>query len=224
MTMKPMEILKHPDRDKMDEEPLSPQITPSSGSEKKEGDGTVTEVVVDYSEAPPTLRARIHLLLEEPRSSPAAMYTAIFMLVLICLSVLVLVLEPLVSGQYQDEYSDTEALVWDTIEVTLTIFFGIEILARACVCNALGTTTFSRWLMNPGTLCDFLSILPYFTDLLLKQAGDSFKLLRLIRLIRLGRVMRVTRSAGGVVSKERMEVLQPVTVVLVVIWGIYLKK
>lgn len=193
----------------------------------KDGEGAVGEVdeAEKWAHAPHTCRARLHLLLEEPGSSTAALYIAVTMLVLISISVFVLVLEPLVSGQDKDAYSDTTKLVWTTIEIFLTVVFILEILARALVCNALGTRTFREWISDPRTLCDIVAVLPYFTDLVLDSAGDSFKLLRLIRLLRLGRVMRMGRiSKMGHFSPNVIESLQPAAIIMVVIWAIYLKK
>jgi len=189
-----------------------------------------------------SLRARLNLVFEEPGSSPAAMWWAIFMLVVILLSVFVLVLEPLASGSDKDTYSDTEKTTWTVVEIVFTAIFGFELFARGCVASAAATwdeiengerktfrknKTFVKWIREPGTICDFAAVLPYFTDLAMNSAGGSFKLLLVIRMLRIGRVMRISRMAklAGRVSDSGigMELLQSVSVVMVVIWGIYLK-
>jgi Ca2+-binding EF-hand superfamily protein len=177
-------------------------------------------------------RARLHLLLEEPLSSTGAMVMAFAMLVVIMLSVLVLLLEPLISGPDKKEHSETEKQIWKISELIFTVIFGTEIVLRMSVCNALGKQTFLQWLMNPSTIIDIAAVVPYFTDLLLDSAGDSFKVLRVLRLFRIGRVMRISRVAKLASSMQNKKkksgatskIFQPVCVVLVVIWGIYLKN
>merc|ERR1719174_2506683 len=141
------------------------------------------------------------------------------------MSVLVLVVEPLVSGTDKEKYSETEEIVWTAIEIVFTVIFSLELLVRASVANALGTKTLCGFLKNPGTICDIFAVIPYYTDLILSAAGGHLKMLRFIRDLRVGRVMRITRLSkmANMLGVHGARMLQPVAVVLVVTWGIYLK-
>jgi Ca2+-binding EF-hand superfamily protein len=244
------EILPHPSKSDEDDDLKSPPIARELSSASKQTIGTTssgqskrTSVWVDEEPKPcfqgspsmialethqtVSIRAKLHILLEEPSSSPLAARISIVMLVVIIFSVLVLVLEPLVSEGSEKKHSDDEKAVWNVMEVTFTVIFSLELLIRGYVANALGTKTTCQWLREPGTIVDIAAVLPYFTDLVLDNTGSNeFKLLRVIRLLRIGRVMRVSRMAKLSVRlcKMDLDVMQPVSVVLVVIWGIYLKN
>lgn len=209
----------------------NPSVYSASTSPMKRGQSTAwaestTEEEEEELSVPNTCRARLHLLLEEPTSSSTAASVSIVMLGTILLSVFILVLEPLVSGQSKDKYSDAESSAWTAMEIIFTVIFTIELLLRAIVADALGTRTFWSWLRDPGTICDIAAVVPYFLDLVLDEAGSSFKMLRVIRVLRIGRVMRVSRMAKATskVLKMDAEMVTPILVVLVVIWGIYLKN
>lgn len=172
-----------------------------------------------------TARAKLYLLLEEPTSSRAATFVSQVMLILILLSVFVLVLEPFISDDDKDLRTATENTVWTAVEIVFTFIFTLELLARASVANALGTQTLCGFLKNPGTICDIFAVIPYYTDLILSAAGGHLKMLRFIRVLRVGRVMRITRLSkmANMLGVHGARMLQPVAVVLVVTWGIYLK-
>jgi hypothetical protein len=185
------------------------------------------EVIVGVDDAELSCRLRVYLFLEEPTSSREAHLFAFVMLLIILLSVAILFAEPLVSGPNQDEHSDMEKTIWKVSETVFSILFTFELLVRGCVASAPPEHTFCKWLVDPSTLIDIAAVLPYYTDIILASFGDSFKALRIIRMMRIGRVMRIARMGklSGRVSKNKCsEILTPIAVVLVVIWGIYLKN
>jgi len=134
---------------------------------------------------------------------------------MIIVSVLTLVLEPLTDDGHR---SHTEEDVWKGFEIFFTALFTIELLVRFCVADALGTQTMGGFCRQPGNICDFVAILPFYVELAVGQNEDQFRLLRIARLMRLSRVIKIAKLAN------RSSLFGPVAMVLTVIWGIYLKN
>jgi len=160
-------------------------------------------------------RAMIYFFVEEPKSSLAANYFSLVMGLMIIVSVLTLVLEPLTDDGHR---SHTEEDVWKGFEIFFTALFTIELLVRFCVADALGTQTMGGFCRQPGNICDFVAILPFYVELAVGQNEDQFRLLRIARLMRLSRVIKIAKLAN------RSSLFGPVAMVLTVIWGIYLKN
>lgn len=181
----------------------------------------------DEKRHPKTCRARTYLFLEDPQSSKAAGCWSVGMSVCICISVLTLVLEPLISPS-DKKRSPTEEMVWKDLETTFTAIFTLEYLLRLSVADALGDQTWLDFVKAPMNICDITAVMPFYVDLLLgtvqpkqdgekKKSQDHFRLFRLIRLMRLARLVRLGRLA------KKSAHLAPVAVIMVLIWGIFMK-
>jgi len=174
-----------------------------------------TEEIVDVDACKPGIRARLHLFLEEPTSSKSAEILFIVMGACILLSVFSMVVEPLLTPP-GTEISDIEKKVWFGLEVFFTSVFTVEYVLRLFVCNALGTQTILRFVIQPTNICDVVAILPFYIELLVSSEGEGFRLLRIVRLLRLTRITRIAKLA------KRNPLFGPIAMVMVVIWFIYL--
>lgn len=179
---------------------------------------TAPNLVVKEEPVPTSCRAKLALLLDDPSSSHTAALLSTFLSSMILLSVLHMVLEPLVSGD-DSEQSQKEKDIWFGMELFFTVLFTVEFLVRLCVANALHTTTLFGFLVTPRNVCDFVAIIPLYVETILKSAAfEALTLLRIVRLARLSRLARIARLS------RRFPPAAPISVVLVVIWGIYLLK
>mmetsp|Transcript_63589 Transcript_63589/g.176882 ORF Transcript_63589/g.176882 Transcript_63589/m.176882 type:complete len:1421 (-) Transcript_63589:166-4428(-) len=176
---------------------------------------------------PDTCKAKVYLLLEEPNSSTAASIWSVFMAIIILVSVLTLIAEPLVSPPPDDGETkpEEEVMTWQTLEAVFTVIFSVEYVLRLAVCDALGTTTRKAFALNPLNICDLLAILPTCIDYGMKIISPNLsvdsqetRLLRIVRFLRLSRMARMARLA------RKSPLAAPVAMVLVVIWGIYMKN
>merc|ERR1712060_942337 len=95
------------------------------------------------------------------------------------------------------------------------------LLARFFVSDAMRTQTKVDFLMTPLNIVDAVAVLPFYIDVVsLASRVDSqhFRLLRVLRLMRLARFMRLGRLS------RNSAIVAPVTIVLLVIWGIFMKN
>merc|ERR1712113_354321 len=155
----------------------------------------------------------------EPSSSVAAHVLSAVTGVLIFASMIVLVVEPIISGSAEEQSSD-ERNLWLGIEIFFTAIFTLELLLRAIASNWLGLQTLKSFIATPRNICDIVAILPLYFDLLFNELLRHFQLLRVVRLVRLIRLARFARLAR--LSKQNA-LAGPVAMCLVVTWGIYLQ-
>jgi hypothetical protein len=165
-----------------------------------------------------TGKTELYFFLEDPLSSRWAKLWSLVMGMLILTSVMSMFLEPLLTAVDSEEQSESKDLTWIVFEAFFTIVFTIEYMMRFAVADALHTRTKLSFLKHPANLCDLVSILPFYLDLLFASTHDEFRLMKTVRLARLGRVVRLYRIT------KKSATLAPIAVILVVIWGIYIKN
>lgn len=142
----------------------------------------------------PPLRARVWLLLDHDhlesheQSTPARrVEDAITIMILIAVACLILESIPSLNARYSTVF------VW--IEGITISVFTVEYLARLWSCvehPAYRKPVRGRlaYALKPGTLIDFLAILPFY----LAIAGvDDMRVLRLLRVFRIIRLLRISR-------------------------------
>lgn len=76
----------------------------------------------------------------------------------------------------------------------------------------------AKFIFQPGNVCDLLAIIPTVMDWAIGEKKKEMRLLRVVRLLRLSRMARVARLL------KKWPLAAPVSMVLVVIWGIYMKS
>jgi len=165
---------------------------------------------------PNTWRAHVHVIMEYPGSSHRANILSLAMGVMIVISVMTLVLEPLISHG-KDPIPEKEKQAWFVLEMFFTVVFTFEFLLRLAVATALETQTTKGFLKSPSNICDLIAVLPFYIEVSMQGGADEFRLLRIPRLMRLSRVMKIARLS------RRSSLFGPVAMVMTLIWGIYLK-
>jgi len=177
----------------------------------------IEEMKKDDAEVPITTKGKILMILDYPESSVAANRWSLGMGLLILVSVLTLFLEPLISPKNANP-SDDEKAIWLAFEAFFTAIFTIEYIVTLAVCDGLGTQTKIQFVKEPMRICDLVAVLPFYIDLAVDADQEEFRLFRIARLMRLSRLMRLGRLAKKSAS------FAPVAMILVVIWGIYMKN
>jgi len=193
---------------------------PAKRGRSLDNEAAIVEVDSDPVEKEPladTFKARMLLLLDEPESSVAANNLSVVMGMMILVSVLTLFLEPLISPK-GEPISEGEKRVWFGFEAFFTGLFTIEYLLNFLVCDALGTQTKLQFLKEPMRICDMVAVLPFYIDQTIDMDQEEFRLFRIARLMRLSRLIRLGRLA------KRSATFAPIAMILVVIWGIYMKN
>jgi len=173
---------------------------------------------VDKNILPPqTCRQRVYQLFDEPTSSPAAQIWSLVMGLMILVSVFTLVLQPLITPIPEDRD------IWWAFECYFTALFGAEFVIRFCVADAMGTRTQLDFIKTPMNICDLVAIMPFFMDLAMQSNPDEFRLFRVFRFGRLARLLRLSRLARLGRLTSHHPAFAPIAVILVVIWGIYIR-
>jgi len=140
-----------------------------------------------------------------------------FVACLIMVSTLALVLEPIVSGE-DDDQSDSEERVWLIVEACITAFLTVEFVMRAAVVVRKGLLASGHTFV--GIIMEAMATIPLYMELLAEPFGegllydglkDGAALFRVVRMARVSRFATETTLAP------------PVATMLVVVWGIYVK-
>jgi len=137
---------------------------------------------------------------------------------MILVSVFTVIVQPLTSSPSEEKD------IWWIFECFFTVAFTVELVVRFIVADAMGTMTRAAFIAKPINICDFISILPFYVDLVLQQGIEEFRLLRLVHFHRITRLLRLAR----LVRLERIirvhAGMAPTAVIFVVIWGIYIRS
>jgi len=209
-------VLDFRDPDKQHEMQLSARIQePKSETDMSTfySEEEKVEVII-----PDTWQAKLFLFMDDPMSSKQANLMSIFMGIMILISVLTLFCEPLISPPDKNAISQTEKDVWFGFEVFFTALFTVEFLVTFAVCDGLGTMTHAQFLKDPMRICDIVAVLPFYVDQTIDTDQEEFRLFRIARLMRLSRIVRLGRLSS------KSATFAPIAMILVVIWGIYMKN
>jgi len=156
-----------------------PVITPPKNS-----DGSVPPMSsVGY------VRAWVWDAFENPEGSITSSVLNFYIMLLICLSGLIAVIETVPSLRGHKD-------VWFNIECFFVANFSVELLCRACSCPKMWE--FSTSVMN---YVDLVSILPFYLDLFVLLLADdgsiNFEDFRILRLGRAFRLLKLSRYSSG---------------------------
>jgi hypothetical protein len=161
-----------------------------------------------------TCRTELLKLLEDPESSPTAYWLNVGVAVMIVSSIVNQVAASLTKRGME---VDWKSPFW-IIDFVLTILFTIEFTTRVVAYSPTRFGTFAKFMCTPRNLLDFFAITPAYLELLFSAGDSQLTLLRVVRLLRLSQLARMGRLG------TRWSLVPPLSAVLVVIWGIYLKE
>lgn len=132
-----------------------------------------------------------------------------------------MVIKSLVSPDEDKITNGTEKQAYKVFESFFTMVFVADYIMRYVVCDALHTQTKLEFVLKPLNMCDLLSVLPFFFELVIKDGElRTASLLRVTRLLRLARVARLARLS----RTRKTQIFGPVAAVFTIIWGIYLRN
>lgn len=136
------------------------------------------------------VRAWVWDAFENPEGSITASLLNFYIMLLICLSGLIAVIETVPSLRSHKD-------VWFSIECFFVANFSVELLCRVCSCPKMWD--FSTSVMN---YVDLVSILPFYLDLFVlllpdDGSGLNFDDLRILRLGRSFRLLKLSRYSSG---------------------------
>jgi len=160
-----------------------------------------------------TFRGKVFILLDDADSSPAAMRLMLGTTVVILFAILVMILESV-----QAVAEGIPDVVWANLELFFTVIFTLEYVIRLLVADALGTQTTLGFVFSPANICDVAAVAPFYIEKIAGSASKSARLFRMVRLMRVARLSRLSRLA------KRHPLVGPCMLVMMVIWGIYMKE
>jgi len=136
---------------------------------------------------------------------------------LVLVSTLALVVEPIVSGE-DDDQTEGEERIWLIVEACITAFLSVEFAMRAALVLRRGFAASGHTVV--GLIMEAIATVPLYMELLAEPFGegliydglkDGAALFRVVRMARVSRFATSTTLAA------------PVATMLVVVWGIYVK-
>ena len=134
-------------------------------------------------------RAALGRLLDEPRSSSAAM--AVFFMVIT--AILVSVATFYLSSVKSLTEPDGGHTVW-VVEACCVAVFTLEVSVRTVV----ATLDLKRLLLKDAYFyIDILAILPFYIDLIIDDPGNGFRWMALLRLLRILKLLRHCERSGA---------------------------
>ena len=140
-------------------------------------------------------KAKLWRFFEEPSSSKAASFFAIFSFLLIAASVALacmLTIPEIQNRRNPKFFKDT----WALIELTLNSCFALEYLLRLFAAPYL-----IKFLTSPLNMIDLSAFFPYFIVLLIDPARiSSLSFLRMLRMIRVLRLLRLSKQSKQVAA------------------------
>jgi len=202
------------------QQPLSASRTIHLNRQIDDSDGEHSDDA--YSDTAPSALKNCEQILEDPQSSNTAFCVncvSIFFIVLSCAEIMVepFILQIVGKGEQYEKWKEMLFIS----EFFFTTIFVIELFVRTVVHVLLRRSCWSafKFLFYPEhALFDVVGILPLFVELALRsQANQQMKILRLFRLVRLSRFARLAKM-----SSAGCPLMAPVSVVLIVIWTIFL--
>lgn len=132
-----------------------------------------------------TTKEKIFETFDEPMSSPLAIFIMLFLNTLILISTFCFITETMPA------YRTVTASTWNGLETFCIIGFSIDFVARMLTtpdCKGFWTE-----FMN---MVDFVAIMPFYIEMVMKQVMDDAPIpqyLRVIRVVRLARVLRIIK-------------------------------
>ncbi|KAI9253574.1 hypothetical protein BY458DRAFT_542019 [Sporodiniella umbellata] len=128
------------------------------------------------------LKRKLYLLLEEPSSSHSAFWTNVFVSLLIVFSAVTTTIETIPAFR-----SAKSNRVWFQLESAMVALFTLEYLLRMFA-HSDSFRLLKSFFLSPLSIIDFISIIPFYIEVIAKHDTTyefRFTILRLFRLLRL---------------------------------------
>jgi len=127
-----------------------------------------------------SLRGRIFAFFAEPTASRPALVYALFMMVTIVTSTVVFLVGSM------PQYWQTPPVSLFIIETITVSIFTIDYISKVSTSQRP-----LRFIIQPFSIIDLLSILPYYLELILSSSVSALAVVRVLRLLRLLRIVRL---------------------------------
>lgn len=149
------------------------------------------------------IAASLWIIFEDPDRCKIAFFTNIYVIFLVLISAVVTVIET-VPGLHRTE--ETKVL-WGFLEYWFVVNFTIELSVRF-----LCSPSYINFCHDGFNHIDFVSVVPFYIELLLKDLKVDLRMLRILRLGRALRLMKLARYSDGmqmiaVTMSESMDAL-----------------
>ncbi|KAI8384994.1 uncharacterized protein BYT42DRAFT_564314 [Radiomyces spectabilis] len=137
------------------------------------------------------LKHQMYLLLEEPSSSRSAFWTNVIVSFLIVFSAVTTTIETIPAFR-----SVKSNQVWFNLESTMVALFTLEYLMRMFA-HSDSLAMLKKFFLSPISIIDFVSIVPFYIELIAKKDTTyefRFTILRLFRLLRLFKTYKYSNT------------------------------
>ncbi|KAI9341075.1 hypothetical protein BD770DRAFT_447831 [Pilaira anomala] len=137
------------------------------------------------------LKRKLYLLLEDPSSSNSAFWVNVVVSVLIVVSAIMTTVETIPA--FRSSESDQ---VWFHMEVMMVALFSVEYGLRVFA-HSDSFSMLGKFFKSPLTIIDFISIVPFYIEIIARRDTTlefRYLILRLFRLFRLFKTYKYTNS------------------------------
>lgn len=136
-------------------------------------------------------KRKLYLLMEDPASSSAAFWVNVLISGLIVFSAIMTTIETIPAFRSAESNK-----VWFKLETIMVSIFSLEYILRM-IAHSDSLTMFRKFLLSPLSIIDFISIVPFYIELIAKRDTTyefRYLILRLFRLLRLFKTYKYTNT------------------------------
>ncbi|CAO3655711.1 unnamed protein product [Mucor hiemalis] len=136
-------------------------------------------------------KRKLYLLMEDPASSSAAFWVNVVISGFIVFSAIMTTVETIPAFR-----SAESNRVWFNLETIMVSIFSLEYILRM-IAHSDSFTMFRKFLLSPLSIIDFISIVPFYIELIAKRDTTyefRYLILRLFRLLRLFKTYKYTNT------------------------------
>ncbi|KAI8095608.1 hypothetical protein BDF21DRAFT_329984 [Thamnidium elegans] len=138
-----------------------------------------------------SLKRKLYLLMENPSSSNAAFWVNVVVSVLIVFSAIMITVETIPAFRSAESNK-----VWFNMEIVMVAIFSLEYILRMFA-HSDSFSMLGKFFISPLTIIDFISIVPFYIEIIAKRDTTyefRYLILRLFRLFRLFKTYKYTNT------------------------------
>eukprot|EP00002_Diphylleia_rotans_P000193 TRINITY_DN10099_c0_g3_i19.p1 TRINITY_DN10099_c0_g3~~TRINITY_DN10099_c0_g3_i19.p1 ORF type:complete len:992 (+),score=110.20 TRINITY_DN10099_c0_g3_i19:188-3163(+) len=159
-----------------------------------------------------SIRGRVYRFMTDSQSSRGAFVWSIFVLFIILSSIVIFCLETL-----PVYYSEEAVSPWSELEIVISSIFTVDIVLRLLSCPS-----YKQFFKDPFTWIDFLSIVPFYVELIFSSGVSGLKVIRVVRLCRVFRIFRLGKYSNSLVVVVRTVMISWHILVVLLVIGLLL--